>query len=561
MVLKERLVTILLCLLLGGCLAGGDNDNTNVNTPLVSVNAGADKTVIESQSVTLSAAASDAEGSFSWRQVSGDVLSEFPATTQSVTFTAPSVKTETTLTFEVEYSSGTGIPAKDQISVIVTPLNQPPSALIVITSHTNRNVVAGDAVTLDASGSVDPDEDGVIVSYEWQQIAGAKNVITTSVLNEPQLSFLAPVEAQTAIYSFSVTVIDDEGAQSTNSINLNVLPNTTRISANAGQDKTVEEFDLVSLDASFSQAIDEFSCFWRQTEGEAVTIESTTECVTHFEAPNVDDSEKLTFELLVSDNDNRQATDSITITVRKLALGLINDSGVVTCYNGQTTIDCNEELGKKQDGAVGRDVYADKLDKVGAGTRAFDFIKLDENGKEVVETSSEYACVRDNVTGLIWEVKDPPTGTPPSTKLRAGNNTYTWQYGGDNGGVDGAQSDPQTTCPSTVNCGIENYLAEVNTTNYCGGANWRLATLDELRGLMDYSRLGQPHLLDGNFFRNMPQAGSLGHLYYWSDQTNVDGGANITAWVIDMATGHDTAINKSDKAYIRLVRTPAGEAP
>ena len=69
----------------------------------------------------------------------------------------------------------------------------------------------------------------------------------------------------------------------------------------------------------------------------------------------------------------------------------------------------------------GRDALAraGQLQKVGGGEAGFDFTKLDANGNALPASATSWDCVRDNVTGLIWEVKT-------TSGLRSWSNTYTW---------------------------------------------------------------------------------------------------------------------------------------
>ncbi|MBV5309871.1 hypothetical protein, partial [Chromatium okenii] len=66
-------------------------------------------------------------------------------------------------------------------------------------------------------------------------------------------------------------------------------------------------------------------------------------------------------------------------------------------------------------------------------------------------------CVKDNVTGLIWEVKTDNT-TPD---LRDKDWTYTW-YNSGTGTASGG------TCKTTGRCDTEKFVADVNTSGLCG---------------------------------------------------------------------------------------------
>jgi hypothetical protein len=82
-------------------------------------------------------------------------------------------------------------------------------------------------------------------------------------------------------------------------------------------------------------------------------------------------------------------------------------------------------------------------------------------------------CVKDNVTGLIWEGKD-------SSGIRADSHTYT------NLG-DGNPSD------------ASRYVTTVNAINLCGFSDWRLPTRNELLSIVNFDGRGS---LDPNWFPN-----------------------------------------------------------
>ena len=76
-------------------------------------------------------------------------------------------------------------------------------------------------------------------------------------------------------------------------------------------------------------------------------------------------------------------------------------------------------------------------------------------------------CVRDNVTGLIWEGKEQG-GT------RGGTNTY------DNLLIRPGDSRPDNS--------IRKYVGDINQLQLCGFSDWRLPTRNELLGIGDYGR-------------------------------------------------------------------------
>ncbi|PVV13202.1 MAG: hypothetical protein B6D77_04600 [gamma proteobacterium symbiont of Ctena orbiculata] len=96
-----------------------------------------------------------------------------------------------------------------------TQTNQQPNASISAT----QSVTSGETVTLDGSGSSDPDGDAL--NFIWSQTQGAS--ISLGDLANPTLSFIAPTVQQTTIYSFQLQVNDGE-LSDTAAVTISVVP-------------------------------------------------------------------------------------------------------------------------------------------------------------------------------------------------------------------------------------------------------------------------------------------------------------------------------------------------
>lgn len=237
----------------------------------------------------------------------------------------------------------------------------------------------------------------------------------------------------------------------------------------------------------------------------------------------------------------------------------LNDTGQTHCYDSSnaevavSSANCGDAATRpRQDGRYGRDPQAAALalGKVGAGSAGFDFTKIANDGSALPANATlgtaigAWACTRDNVTGLIWEVKT-------TSGLRSVAHNYTWRSGtaGSNGGNPGDLG--SNTCGGTLSaygdqCNTENYILAVNTATLCGANNWRLPTPAELLGMLhlDVSSTS----VDGNYF---PNTGSL----YWTSATHA--ASPELAWAVNQSTRANTGPLKSAFAQIRLVR----EAP
>ena len=105
----------------------------------------------------------------------------------------------------------------DRTGVVIKGTNQPPTA----DAGSGLTVGAEDSVSLDASGSTDPDGDAL--SYEWTQTGGESVSLSDTTSVSP--SFDAP-DSETTL-TFEVAVSDGNGSTDTNSVSVTVDPSTT----------------------------------------------------------------------------------------------------------------------------------------------------------------------------------------------------------------------------------------------------------------------------------------------------------------------------------------------
>ena len=227
------------------------------------------------------------------------------------------------------------------------------------------------------------------------------------------------------------------------------------------------------------------------------------------------------------------------------AITPLNDTGVTVCMSPewmQEPCDATSHLG--QDGQQGRDAVA-SLSKAGTGAAGFDFTKLSADGAELEDQAlawSEdggamaWSCARDNVTGLVWEVK-----SGDSSALHYGGHTYTWyQPAINNGGVAGVVDGG--VCVGSA-CDTTAFAAEANSYALCGKTDWRLPSVSELLSIADQSRANPP--LDTNIF---PNSAFNAH---WTSQTVAF--EPDFAWYVYFTAAGNGLINKSNVAHIRLV--------
>ena len=219
----------------------------------------------------------------------------------------------------------------------------------------------------------------------------------------------------------------------------------------------------------------------------------------------------------------------------------LNDTGIDWCADEDTNfLACPIASHPGQDGDYGRDALAraGQLQKVGAGAAGFDYTKLDANGHDLPASATNWSCVRDNHTGLIWEVKVDDPG-----HLRHKDHRYTW-YNPDpntNGGHAGTQDGG--TCTGSA-CDTHAFVQAVNAQGLCGASDWRMPTVDELHSLVHHGRVNPaidtdyfPHTSPFHFWSGSPSA-------YYSNR----------AWGVWFSGGGAHHGYRSDVGRVRLVR-------
>ncbi len=164
-----------------------------------------------------------------------------------------------------------------------------------------------------------------------------------------------------------------------------------------------------------------------------------------------------------------------------------------------------------------------------------DFVKLSSEGEILDFESSNWPCVLDQKTSLVWEVKGEAEG------LQYTMNTYTW-FDGDTGRKNNMYS---KNCYWGESCNTQSFVDDINEMQLCSYSNWRLPTRDELKTIINY--YGDDILIDLDFFPNTQKE------TYWTSMTAKDNPS--LAYEIPFFYGGSIVREKSIDTYIRLVRS------
>ncbi|MEN9423009.1 MAG: hypothetical protein RL122_392 [Pseudomonadota bacterium] len=504
--------------------------------------------------------------------LAGSKATYVPAANYFNTATTPD-----SFTFKVNDGTQDSVPAT--VKVVVISVNDVPTA-----QNASASTVQDTAVDIALIGS---DVEGDPLTY----VPSKSKKGGTVVVKSGNTVTYTPKKGYLGADSFTFTAKDSNKGVSkaaTVSITVAAKPQNLLPTANAGVDQTLNEKTLVTLDGSGSKDSDGTlaTYAWKQTAGTTVALTGATTAKPTFTAPDVAADTTLTFELTVTDNKGAIAKDTVSILVKAEGIlvkptptGRLNDTGMTNCFGDSINITCPHIGYLGQDAEYGRDaIQATNNDY--DGYAGFSYTKIDRNGYALPANATQWACVKDNVTGLIWEVKQGiPNDTIGDTGLHDPDDRYTWYNPNKttNGGSNGyLYQQPRGDTPSNIcfrssieypidYCNTNAYVNRVNLSSWCGASDWRMPTENELYSIVDLGK-NKEYQIDSRYFPDI-RAGEVSYglydhilfTWYWSSSPSFGGvwpntGDIDNAWYVDFDSGNSSSDNKRLSLKVRLVR-------
>lgn len=174
------------------------------------------------------------------------------------------------------------------------------------------------------------------------------------------------------------------------------------------------------------------------------------------------------------------------------------------------------------------------------------YTKLDEQGNALSDDATKWSMVRDNVTGLIWEVKQNNDGHPDYSNPNDADNGYRWRDSNPltNGGDQGSEEYERSA---------EEYIDNLNNSQFGGFSDWRMPTIQELTTIINFDKVEYPTIALFYFPNTKTER-------YWTSETHYF--YNDKAMYIDFSSGtFQLPAQKSGALFVRAVRAEKARSP
>ena len=454
-----------------------NDGTTDSNTATVSINVNAvndapvatngNATTNEDTVKAITLNATDADGdTLSYSVVTNPSHGTISISGNTATYT-PTANYNGSDSFTFKANDGTTDSNTATVSINVNAVNDAPTA----NAGLDASVIEANTIVLEGSGA-DVDT-GDTLSYSWLPTA---NLSDASIA---QPTFTAPAVSTNGDLVYTLTVSDSAGATATDTVTISVLnlpAQPQNVQATAANTQVTLTWDAVSDATAYDicQATETITapenCASHQN-GTLITAASSPKMIT-----SLTNGTQYFYVVIPKNANGNGLASEVVNAIPRITL---NDTGITACgdyaYNAGGTLisghshsnseNCastqdseGDPIPAGQDGHSGRDVSQNDNSDGHAG---FSFTKISSTGVELPASATEWSCVKDNVTGLMWEVKTNDGG------LHDKNETYTW-YNPDNsanGGGAGTENGDNDT---------DSFVVNTNARGLCGANDWRM---------------------------------------------------------------------------------------
>jgi hypothetical protein len=205
----------------------------------------------------------------------------------------------------------------------------------------------------------------------------------------------------------------------------------------------------------------------------------------------------------------------------------VPDTGQTHCYDVAGNVITSPSTGQSLDGQDAEYTINPMI-----------YTKLDSSGNALPDSVADWTTVKDNATGLIWEMKTNKDGVMNYKDPHDADNRYTWYDS--NPATNGGNS-------GSLNAGrnSEAFIKSLNDASYGGFSDWRMPTIKELAYLLNY-RNSSGLQINTDYFPNTVSS------FYWSSTSVRSNPRN--AFGMNLSDGSDEKDIKLFNYYVRAVR-------
>ncbi|WP_192021716.1 DUF1566 domain-containing protein [Shewanella sp. WPAGA9] len=227
-----------------------------------------------------------------------------------------------------------------------------------------------------------------------------------------------------------------------------------------------------------------------------------------------------------------------------LGTAALNDTGITfgADYN-RNGFDCSTTLTASDNTTLAQDCNQGR--SASTSQSGFDFTRINADGTEYNGSgdyqTAPWACVRDNRTGLMWEVKTQDGG------IHDANKTYRW------GGLTALEREHPERQGDYYD-DWNSLIIGTNEANLCGYSDWRVPSNHQLMSIAHFgstftnSNGNLASKIDGQYFPNTVSE------FYWSSMPYYGEHQAFYAWAFQFVFGNNKNIQRYQPAALRLVR-------